>query len=140
MSLLVTRTDDIRACRALRRAVFIDEQGIAEADEYDDLDSEAVHLLARADGLAVGTARLLLRPPVGKVGRVCTLASHRGTGIGRALMVTGIGILRDIGGIAEVRLGAQLSALEFYRQLGFAAVGPIYDDAGIPHRKMTLRL
>ena len=120
--------------------MFIDEQGIAEADEYDDLDGEAVHLLARADGLAVGTARLLLRPPVGKVGRVCTLTPHRGTGVGRALMVAAIAILRDTAGIAEVHLGAQLSALEFYRRLGFVAHGPIYDDAGIPHRDMVLSL
>ena len=140
MTLIVTRTEDVAACRALRRAVFIDEQGISEADEYDDLDGEAIHLLARVNGLDIGTARMLLRPPAGKVGRVCTLSSHRGTGVGRALMQAGIDILRTTPGIEEVRLGAQMSALSFYERLGFTPRGEIYDDAGIPHREMTLPL
>lgn len=42
--------------------------------------------------------------------------------------------------MAEARLGSQTHAIGFYEKLGFAAEGPEYDDAGIPHRDMTLRL
>ena len=35
-------TDDLAACHALRRTVFIEEQGISEPDEWDDLDADAV--------------------------------------------------------------------------------------------------
>jgi ElaA protein len=34
------------------------------------------------------------------------------------------------------RLGAQVHALNFYEKLGFKVVGPVYEDAGIPHRDM----
>lgn len=140
MSLLVTRTDDMDACRALRRAVFIEEQNVPEDLEWDGRDGEAVHMLARLDGQAVGTLRMFLTPPTAKIGRVCVLQPLRGTGVGRALMQAALGLLRDERGIVEAKLGAQMQVLEFYRGLGFEAHGPIYDDAGIPHRDMTLRL
>ena len=68
MSLLVTRTDDMDACRALRRAVFIEEQNVPEDLEWDGRDGEAVHMLARLDGQAVGTLRMFLTPPTAKIG------------------------------------------------------------------------
>lgn len=140
MSLIVARTTDLDTARTLRRTVFIDEQGVAEADEMDGRDEGAIHLLARLDGVAIGTARLLLDPPMGKIGRVCVLPPHRGTGTGVALMEAAIGVLRDAPGIETATLGAQLHALDFYRPLGFEAQGPIFDDAGIPHRQMVLSL
>ena len=39
-------------------------------------------------------------------------------------------------GFARAVLGAQIGALGFYERLGFAAYGPVYDDAGIEHRDM----
>ncbi len=140
MSLIVARTEDVAACSALRRTVFIEEQGVSEADEMDGRDGEAVHLLARLDGTAIGSARLLLDPPAGKIGRVCVLGPHRGTGAGVALVEAAIGVLRGTDGIDRARLGAQIHALDFYRRFGFEAEGPIYDDAGIPHRDMVLSL
>ena len=86
MSVEISVTDDLATCRALRRAVFIEEQGVSEADEIDDLDGEAIHLIALQDGAAVGTARLLRRGDKGKIGRVCVLAQARGAGIGAGLI------------------------------------------------------
>ena len=86
MTLLIEETRDIATCRALRRVVFIEEQGVSEADEIDDLDGEAIHLLAVVAGRPVGTARLLLQGETGKIGRVCVLAEARGAGIGAALL------------------------------------------------------
>lgn len=136
MSLLIAVTHDLAACHELRRAVFIEEQGVSEAEEMDDLDAGAIHLLARQDGLPVGTARILIDPPVGKIGRVAVTRPHRGTGLGRALMDAAIEILARRGDIATAKLGAQVQALDFYRKLGFEAEGPVYLDAGIPHRWM----
>lgn len=133
-------TDDIPTCHALRRAVFIDEQGIAEADEYDDRDAEAIHLLAWRDGEAVGTARILLAGHVGKIGRVCVLSEARGTGLGAQLIRAAMDVLRSRHGITHARLGAQLGAMGFYEKLGFVAEGDVYDDAGIPHRDMIREL
>jgi ElaA protein len=140
MTVWIGLTDDIAACRRLRRIVFIDEQGVSEADELDDLDDVAVHLLALRDGLAVGTARLLRKAETGKIGRVCVLAHERGTGLGTALMAAAVAELQSMPGVTQVRLGAQTHALGFYARLGFRAEGPVYDDAGLPHRDMVLVL
>lgn len=76
----IEATRDITTCRALRRTVFIEEQGVSEADEVDGLDDSAIHLLARLNGVPVGTARLIIKGNVGKIGRVCVLPEARGTG------------------------------------------------------------
>jgi ElaA protein len=136
----IALTTDIAACRRLRRTVFIDEQGVSEADEVDDLDGEALHLLAVRDGRPVGTARLLVLGDAVKVGRVCVLADQRGLGLGVALMQAAVAEARGMPGIAKVKLGAQTQALGFYERLGFTAHGPEFDDAGIPHRDMVLTL
>ena len=132
-------TDDIAACRALRRVVFIEEQGVSEADELDDLDGVAVHLLATVDGRPMGSARIVPGKGYGKIGRVCVLAEARGTGLGAALMRAAVEECRRLG-LQTARLGAQTHALGFYEALGFQAIGPVFDDAGIPHREMTLSL
>jgi ElaA protein len=140
MSLTIEDTTDIATCHALRRAVFIEEQGVSLEDEIDGRDGEALHLLARIDGKPVGTARILPGQGYGKIGRVCVLAEARGQGIGAALIRGALDRLRRMPGIATARLGAQTHALGFYEALGFTAEGPEYLDAGIPHRDMTCPL
>lgn len=129
-------TRDIAACRALRRTVFIEEQGVSEADEVDDLDDVAIHLLAVANGAPVGTARLLLMGRVGKIGRVCVLPEARGTGLGAALIRAALEELRRQPGVSEAYLGAQVHAVGFYEKLGFAVEGEEFIDAEVPHRHM----
>lgn len=138
MTLLIEETRDIPTCRALRRTVFIEEQGVSEAVEVDDLDSEAIHLLALQDGQAVGSARLLVLGETGKIGRVCVLREGRGQGIGAALIRAAVARLRQVDGVKKAKLGAQTHALGFYAGLGFIAVGEVYLDAGIEHRDMVL--
>ena len=136
----IAETRDIATCRALRRIVFIEEQGVSEADELDDKDDEAIHLLATLNGKPVGSARLLVVGEIGKIGRVCVLNEARGTGLGAALMRAAVDRFRQVAGVAKVKLGAQTHALGFYERLGFTAHGPEFDDAGIPHREMVLVL
>lgn len=136
---MIVVTQDIAACHALRRAVFIEEQGIAEADEWDDLDSIATHLIALESGSPSGTARVLVQNGIGKIGRVCVLSKARGTGLGAALIRASMAELVRMGA-TRARLGAQVHAIPFYEKLGFTAFGPEYDDAGIPHRDMEAPL
>lgn len=140
MSVEIVETRDLPTCHALRRAVFIEEQGVSQEDEVDGRDGEAIHLLAVADGTPVGTARILLGSDYGKIGRVCVLTEARGEGIGAQLIRAAVERLRGIPGIVEARLGAQTHAMGFYERLGFVSYGITYLDAGIPHRDMRLRL
>lgn len=136
MSVTIAETADIETCHALRRAVFIEEQGVSVAEEIDGRDGDAVHLLARAGDVPVGTARILFAGETGKIGRVCVLRQHRGTGLGAALVEAAVAAIQARPGTRTAVLGAQLPALGFYERLGFAAYGPIFDDAGIDHRMM----
>lgn len=134
MTVKVTRTEDLAACLELRRLVFMEEQGVSEEEEIDGLDPHCLHLLAEEGGRPLGTARVLLKEGVAKIGRVCVLKAHRGRGLGRLLIEAALEQSR--GRARTARLGAQVSALGFYEGLGFIAYGPLYDDAGIPHRDM----
>ena len=136
----VTTPEDLARCLDLRRVVFIDEQGVPEHEELDDLDPVCTHLLALGGGEPVGTARL--RDPGGdaaKAQRVAVLRAWRGAGVGRALMRALEEEARAMGK-SEVVLGAQITAIPFYERLGYAAEGDPFDDAGIPHRWMRRRI
>jgi len=43
-------------------------------------------------------------------------------------------------GAEEIVLGAQLTACEFYKRLGYIEEGAVFDDAGIPHVMMRKKL
>lgn len=130
-------TETARAgCFALRRAVFIEEQGIPEAEEWDALDATCTHYLGSDDSGPLATARLIAKGAEAKIGRVAVAARARGTGLGRQVMDH---VLRDARamGFATAMLEAQVSVIGFYEVLGFVAEGPEYDDgSGILHRVM----
>ena len=136
----VEETRDLALPLEIRRVVFILGQNVSLEEEIDGLDPAALHLLAFDGDRPVGTARILMGEGYGKIGRVAVLEEARGKGAGLALMRAAVGRLRAEPGIGEARLGAQIHALAFYERLGFEAHGPVYDDAGIPHRDMRLAL
>ena len=121
----------------LRRSVFIDEQGVPEALEWDADDAGALHFLVvdRA-GQAIACARLL---PDGHLGRMAVLPAWRGRGVGRALLAAVIGAAESRGH-DTLRLSAQTHAAAFYAAAGFSAVGGEYMEAGIPHVAMQKTL
>lgn len=137
----IERTEDLAACRAIRHAVFVVEQKVPEAEEWDDLDEASIHLLARAeDGTPLGTARLIQRGETGKITRVAVLDRARGMGLGAALIRESVQIFATLPGITRLQLGAQNHAIPFYEKLGFVAYGPEYMDGGIPHHDMERAL
>lgn len=130
-------SSDRQRLSRIRRAVFIDEQGVPEELEWDDDDAGAIHLLAvDADDTPIGCARLL---PDGHIGRMAVLQSWRGKGVGRALLQKALELARAQGHVI-VRLSAQTHASGFYRRHGFIAEGEEYLEAGIPHLAMKISL
>lgn len=122
---------------ALRTAVFVHEQNVPPEEEYDGRDVEAVHVIAqRPDGTVIGTGRLL---PEGRIGRMAVRRDWRGHGVGRAVLDVLVACAGERG-FASVELHAQTAALDFYARAGFAATGPEFMDAGIPHRRMQRAL
>jgi ElaA protein len=130
-------TDDLAACLALRRTVFMDEQGYSEAEEIDGLDDQAIQLLARDGDRPVGTARVFVEGETGKIGRVCVLPELRGTGLGAGLILAALELLRARPGVTRAKLSAQVRAVGFYEKLGFEGYGADYLDGAVPHRDMV---
>ncbi len=128
---------DAKALGTVRRAVFIDEQGVPEALEWDEYDAASVHWLASTvDGTPIGCARLL---PDGHLGRMAVLPAWRGQGVGRALLDAAIRAAQSRG-LHQLVLSAQTHAAAFYTQAGFVTTGAVYEEAGIPHVAMTRAL
>ncbi len=127
---------DWEAARAdasrIRTLVFVEEQGVPVDIEMDDKDAACVHALAYVEGRAIGTGRLL---PDGHIGRMAVLKDCRTRGVGGAILAALLAEARRRG-IPEAVLAAQTHALGFYRKHGFREVGPIFEEAGIPHQEM----
>jgi predicted GNAT family N-acyltransferase len=120
----------------IRFAVFVEEQRVPREIELDERDAQCVHALARLDGRAVGTGRLL---PDAHIGRMAVLKECRGSGVGSRILESLVAhALRR--GDREVVLSAQVHAMPFYARHGFTALGDVYQEAGIPHRDMRRRL
>lgn len=136
----VEQTDwsrDAARLGAVRRSVFIDEQGVPEALEWDADDATATHFLALTlDGQPLGCARLL---PGGQLGRMAVLRDWRGRGVGTALLAAALGVARGRG-LRTLDLSAQVHAAPFYAQAGFSRVGEVYEEAGIAHVRMRKTL
>lgn len=123
-------------CRMLRRKVFIEEQHVPEALEWDDADATATHLLVMEHGKAVACARVL---PDGHIGRMAVLPYRRGTGLGTALLQQAVVLCRKLR-CSQAKLSAQMHAIGFYQRAGFVVVSTPYLDANIPHVDMVLEL
>jgi predicted GNAT family N-acyltransferase len=124
----------------IRQQVFVHEQGVDPDLEWDGKDALCVHVIAYAGEDikrdAVGTGRLM---PDGKIGRMAVLREFRGRGIGGRILLALMDEARARG-LQTTYLHAQTHALEFYERFGFIAVGEEFQEAGIPHRKMSCNL
>lgn len=132
-----SRASDRRVLQELRHAVFVLEQGVPPEGEQDTLDSSAWHLLARdARGQPVGCGRLTDEHTIG---RLAVLPQARGQGVG-------VGLLRGLiaqartRGWTQVSLTALAGATAFYAREGFAPIGEVFVEAGLPHQTMQLDL
>ena len=127
---------DRQVIERIRREVFIREQGIPESEEWDGEDAACIHVLATLNREPVGTGRL---NRAGKIGRIAVMSGTRGRGIGTRILRCLILEARRHG-IREPFLHAQVQAVPFYERLGFSREGEEFDEAGIPHLRMSLVL
>jgi predicted GNAT family N-acyltransferase len=132
---------DIEAALAVREQVFCEEQGVPREEEADARDQDALHVVAvdSAAARVVGTLRLLIDGSTAKVGRVAVEAPWRRRGIASRMLELALLDAR-CRGCVEARLAAQVQATELYMHAGFAVESDVFDDAGMPHVWMGMRL
>ncbi len=123
--------------RPVRTQVFVEEQGVPQALEWDEFDAGSRHALALdADGNAIGTGRLL---PDGHIGRMAVLPEWRAKGVGAALLRRLMEVAGETGK-RRVLLNAQSQAAPFYARFGFTPEGAEFIEAGISHITMAQKL
>jgi predicted GNAT family N-acyltransferase len=120
----------------IRERVFVREQGVPEEIEIDRDDKRAIHFLALESGKAIGTARVVMRRGSAKIGRMAVLKAYRGRGIGTKLLKRAI-VMAKKQGAQQIYLHAQVPVIGFYQAMAFQCIGPVFKEAGIPHRKMV---
>lgn len=124
----------------IRELVFVVEQEVDPAEEYDEFEETSAHFLARLDGMPVGTARWRFTKNGVKMERFAVLKEARGKGVGQALVAA---VLADVDATPEslgkVRyLHAQLTAVPLYAKFGFRKIGEMFEECNIQHYKMEL--
>jgi predicted GNAT family N-acyltransferase len=128
---------DFKDLRSIREPVFVQEQQVPLEEEWDALDPQCHHVIARDTAhRAIGTGRLT---PEHKIGRMAVLREWRGRGVGEALLLALIDQARALG-LRQVSLNSQVGALGFYEKFGFQPYGERFEEAGIEHQAMKLEL
>ncbi|NND66407.1 MAG: GNAT family N-acetyltransferase [Halioglobus sp.] len=129
------------AIMRLRQEVFVEEQNSPYLDA-DGADLAADHMLCREAGELVAYQRLIgpgIKYPESSMGRIVVRPALRGQGLGAELVRRGIAHnLANWPGV-DICISAQAHLEKFYGTLGFTGEGEIYDEDGIPHRKMRYR-
>ncbi|EEI20449.1 Acetyltransferase [Lentilactobacillus hilgardii] len=121
--------------QAIRKSVFVKEQGIDETLEFDGTDGDATHYVAYAQHRPVATARATVTGEGVHIQRVATLKMYRHKGFAKQLLEA---ILNDpkYKGETNFYLGAQETAKGLYETLGFKQYGDPFMEVGIKHVNM----
>jgi predicted GNAT family N-acyltransferase len=133
----ISAKSDLAKAFAIRIGVFVKEQSVPAEIELDRDDERAIHLLATSAGRPVGTARVVMHRRRAKIGRMAVLKRFRRKGVGTKLLTRAVATARRLHAQA-IYLHAQVPVIGFYETMGFRCVGRVFDEAGIPHRKMIL--
>jgi putative N-acetyltransferase (TIGR04045 family) len=141
---LVGSEDELEAHFELRRAVFVREQGLFEADDRDDRDElpDTLHALGLIHGEPYGAVRLYRLDAPGREWKGDRLAVARGVRthhLGAALVRFAVTTAGRLGGrrmIAHV----QLRNVRFFEHLGWRTEGAPAPFHGVAHQLMSIGL
>lgn len=120
---------DIRDAISIRTSVFVEEQGYSIKDEFDGLDSNAIHYVGYEDDEPVCTIRIFEEDSYYKFGRIAVLEEHRNKGYGLAMVMYMIDKMPG----KNFKVSSQIHAVPFYEKIGFVVSGDEYMEDGQPH-------
>jgi putative N-acetyltransferase (TIGR04045 family) len=129
---------------ALRRRVFVLEQGIFDRDDRDSADDDArtLHVVGLVDGEVGGAVRLYPLDAAGdlwKGDRLAVLPAHRACHLGARLVRFAVATAGQRGGrrmIAHLQPGN----VHFFERLGWLSEGAPAPFHGVEHQLMAIGL
>ena len=123
---------------AIRREVFVVEQEVATADEFDEFEDISTHFVALDDAdNPIGAARWRVTDKGIKLERFAVKKSARGQGVGAKLVDLVIKDIQDQKGKDQyLYLHAQLPAVALYEKFGFEKKGDQFSECDILHYLM----
>lgn len=132
--------DDLSEAIEIRRKVFVEELSIPEEIQFDDLDSEAMHVVVYEDNdikKACATGRIFFDGNICKIDQIAVLKEYRGKKYGdfTVRMLLNKAFSTDI---KEVTLNAQPSSIEFFYKIGFRCTGNEFLESNILYSKMII--
>ena len=121
---------------AIRRKVFIEEEGVDPNLEYDH-EEKAHHYLLLLGDKALATARWRETEKGIKLERFAVLTEFRNRGLGGIILKE---VINDVVLFGKtIYLHSQLRAVPFYERHGFMKEGPVFYEAGMGHYYMKLK-
>jgi predicted GNAT family N-acyltransferase len=127
---------ELSGALAVRRRVFVEEQGIAEALVFDGNDGGALYAVVKNGTEVIGTARVrFLSSRRAKLERMAVLDGWRRMGIGSRVTSFVVEELKKRG-VEQVVLQAQCAVVPFYKSCGFDEIGLPFGEAGVEHIEM----
>jgi len=131
-----TTLDDLAKAYMVRAIVFIEEQQVAYAEEVDELEHSALHILGEMDGEPMAAARMRFLGEYAKLERIAVRKSWRGRGLGHELVEYMLELARERG-FHRFKMHAQAHLVDFYRVHGFEPKGGMFQEARIDHFLMV---
>lgn len=133
-------TEQLYQLLKLRVDVFVVEQQCPYPElDNKDLAPGVQHLLGYQDDQLVACARLLppgVSYPSASIGRVATLKTARGGGLGHQLLAQALAACAELWPGEDIEIGAQHYLLAYYTRHGFHPTSAVYLEDGIPHVDM----
>jgi predicted GNAT family N-acyltransferase len=137
---VVSSPQELEAIQEIRKTVFQEEQGVDPNLDFDGKDETSVLLIASLNGDCIGTVRVRnLDEKTAKIERLAVLKIARGYGAGKQLMLEALSIIKSKN-IPDVVIHAQEYIKGLHSSLGFEEEGDVFEEAGIRHVKMKMKV
>ncbi len=134
--------DELAQALAIRREVFVREQGMFRNSDTDEHDRESISLVAKTDGKIIGSVRVF----PGEKGnghwtgsRLAVRKESRSFRVGALLVKEAMKRVKK-NGCAVFTAHIQEKNINFFSKLGWKSIGPVEDYFGRPHRLMQADL
>ena len=136
---IVNDEENLKKIFKIREEVFQKEQDIDKNLDFDGNDSKAIQILMKYNNEQIGCARIRFINSKAKLERIALIKKYRGSGLGKVLVDYLVFYCKSKE-VKEIYFDAQYYLENFYKKCGFISEGKPFDEVGIKHIKMVMKL